>query len=380
MSRRDGVLAASLAMLFAIVPASAATAADRDRDGLKDAFEMRYGVTDPDVRDSDHDGVIDAAEDNDGDGLGNLGEQRFRTHPGERDTDGDGIDDGSEDQDRDGRSNAKEQDQRKLPAALKPTIAGAKASYPAIRSKCIAGQGTSRPVVCGFGPRKAKTRVVLIGDSHALMWSSPILGIAANKRWRVMTMAKTACPALLGLYVNSQKYVDKGASCDVWRSKVLKKLKAKPPDLIVIAHSDRYNLQRPNGLRYPKAQRPAVWKRALQKTLVALPRASKVLVLGNVPHNRGNPRKCLKNNRDDISACVTPKARQDWRKIENALRAGTKASGATWGGLYGKICSYDPCPLVQGNILVWRDKSHVTDTFAKQLQPTFRAMLEAALR
>ena len=36
--------------------------------------------------------------------------------------------------------------------------------------------------------------------------------------------------------------------------------------------------------------------------------------------------------------------------------------------------------LVQGNILVWRDKNHVTDTFAKQLQPTFRAMLEAALR
>ena len=212
------------------------------------------------------------------------------------------------------------------------------------------------------------------------MWSSPILGIAANKRWRVTTMAKTACPALLGLYVNSQKYVDRGASCGAWRNKVLRKLRANPPDLIVISHSDRYNLHRSNGVRYPKAQRPAVWKQALHRTLVALPRASEVLVLGSVPHNRGNPRKCLKHNRGDISACATPKAGPEWRKIEHALKATTKARGATWGGLYGQICSYDPCPLVQGNILVWRDKSHVTDTFAKQLQPTFRALLEAALR
>ncbi len=378
--RRRSALGASMSLLLTLVAVLPATAADRDRDGLADAFEKRYGVTDPNVRDSDHDGVIDSAEDNDKDGLGNLGEQRFGTNPGVRDTDGDGVNDGREDRDRDGRSNAREQDQRRLPAALKPRLAAAKTSYPPIRSKCITGQGKSKPVVCGFGKRGADTRVVLIGDSHSLMWSSPIRRIARNKGWRLLTMAKTACPALLGLYVNSQKYVDQGASCDAWRHKVMKKLRAKPPDLIVIAHSDRYNLQRPNGLRYPKAQRPAVWKRALHRTLMALPKASKVLVLGNVPHNRGNPRKCLKKHRADISACATPKAGQGWRKIENVLKATTKARGATWGGLYGQICSYDPCPLVQGTILVWRDKSHVTDTFAKQLQPTFRALLEAALR
>ena len=380
MSRRHRALASGLAALVTLGLALPASSADRDRDGLSDAFEQRYGVTDPTVRDSDLDGVVDAAEDDDKDGLGNLGEQRFGTDPGRRDTDGDGVGDGREDRDRDGRSNAKEQDQRKLPAGLKPTVAGAKASYPPLRSRCVTAMRVAQPVVCKFGPKRADTRVVLVGDSHAVMWSSPIRRIARNKGWRLVTMFKTACPALVGVYVQSQKLVDRGASCRTWRSKVLRKLKTYPPDLIVVAHSDRYSVHRPNGDKYPKAQRPAVWRQALARTLAALPKSSKVLVIGHVPRNRGNPRRCLKRNPDDISACVTPRAGPDWRKIDNALKATARARGAHYGAVHNKICSYDPCPLVHGNILVWRDKNHVTDAFARQLQPTFRTMLEAALR
>ena len=122
-----------------------------------------------------------------------------------------------------------------------------------------------------------------------------------------------------------------------------------------------------------------MWKKALASTLAALPKSSKVLVIGNAPHNRGNPRKCLKRNPDDISACVTPRAGRDWRKIDNALKATARARGAHYGSVYGKICSYDPCPLVQGNILMWRDKGHITEKFAVQLSPAVRALLEQAV-
>jgi hypothetical protein len=380
MSRRRDALAAGLTTLLGLLLTLPASAADRDRDGLSDGFEARYGVTDPGVRDSDHDGVIDAAEDNDRDGLGNLGEQRFGTNPGRRDTDGDGIHDGREDDDGDGRSNAMEQDQRRVPVRLKPTLGKAARSYPPIRARCITGQGDPKPVACGFGPRDAGTRVVLIGDSHALMWSSPIRGIARNKGWRLLTMAKTACPSLLGLYVQSQKLVDEGATCRAWRENILGRLNANPPDLIVIANSDRYSLHRPDGVKYPKVQRPALWKQALARTLAALPKSSRVLIVGSLPHNAGNPRNCLMQNRQDISACASPKGGAIGRKIEHVLKATAKARDARYGAVYGKVCSYDPCPLVQGNILVWRDKNHITDTFARQLQPTFRRWLEAALR
>ncbi len=92
--RRGLAVATLAALLLTVLTTPGVLAADRDRDGLADWFERKYGVTSPDRKDSDWDGVIDAAEDNDGDRLSNLGEQRFGTHPGQPDSDGDGISDG----------------------------------------------------------------------------------------------------------------------------------------------------------------------------------------------------------------------------------------------------------------------------------------------
>ena len=100
------------------VPAAAGF--DTDGDGLRNTFENQAGVTSSSDPDSDGDGVVDAAEDNDGDRLSNRAEQKFGSHPGIRDSDGDGTPDGKEDADRDGRSNAVEQDHRRVPARPQP--------------------------------------------------------------------------------------------------------------------------------------------------------------------------------------------------------------------------------------------------------------------
>ena len=377
-SRRTFGLAA-LVGVFALSGMGTAVAADRDHDGLRDGFEITYGLSDPDLRDSDHDGVIDSAEDPDGDGLGNLGEQRFGLDPGKRDTDRDGVPDGKEDRDHDGRSNAREQDQRPVPWNLKPSIGSGKNSFPPIRFKCQSAHGSAKVVACGFGPVDADTRMVLVGDSHAMMWSSPIKRVAINKGWRLTTMTKTACTPLLGLRTQRQLEIDGGRTCRAWRANVIAKLKAKPPDLIILTQSDRYKLFDSNGGVQPKYQWPLLWNRALKRTLAALPARSTVMVLGDVPKNYGDPRRCLNHSRGDMSACVSPRAPDAMRKIDLALRQAAASKGARFRTLYGKICSYDPCPVVQGHILMWRDKSHITNTFAVQLQPSMRAIIESAL-
>lgn len=71
---------------------------DTDGDGLTDVFENQYGNSDhpldPTKQDSDGDGVSDADEDFDNDGLTNLEEQTAGTNPTNPDTDFDGIPDG----------------------------------------------------------------------------------------------------------------------------------------------------------------------------------------------------------------------------------------------------------------------------------------------
>jgi hypothetical protein len=67
---------------------------DRDGDGLSDDDEDRCG-TEPDVADTDGDGVGDADEDNDGDGASNGDECDGGTDPNDPDVWGDGADDGN---------------------------------------------------------------------------------------------------------------------------------------------------------------------------------------------------------------------------------------------------------------------------------------------
>ncbi|MDG4824607.1 hypothetical protein O7635_22385 [Asanoa sp. WMMD1127] len=71
---------------------------DSDGDQLTDKFEITElaGLAMPGLADTDRDGVSDAAEDPDNDGLTNLQEQELGTRPTDPDTDGDGASDGAE--------------------------------------------------------------------------------------------------------------------------------------------------------------------------------------------------------------------------------------------------------------------------------------------
>ncbi len=69
---------------------------DTDEDGLPDGYEYYYLITDPILKDTDNNQVMDGEEDFDEDGLGNLDEYTNRTDPFVNDTDEDGLIDGDE--------------------------------------------------------------------------------------------------------------------------------------------------------------------------------------------------------------------------------------------------------------------------------------------
>jgi hypothetical protein len=370
---------ALLATAFVVTAVVPVVAADRDKDGLRDGFEKKYGITSPVKRDSDGDGVIDSAEDNDGDKLGNLGEQRFGTNPKKKDTDNDGIRDGQEDNDRDGRSNAREQDQRRLPSNLKPTLDDARTNAPNSRRNCLTKAGFSSAKRCWFGLDGSDTRVALLGDSHALMWLPAFERAAKNEGWRLVTLLKGGCTPMLGTMNTGQYQLDRGQSCRTWRKNAYAWINDHPVDLLVIAHADSYQIVDTRGRPITGADKPKTWKAGAKKTLDSLAKPSRVMLMGDIPRNIDNPIKCLFKNPRNISACVSPMETRPKRTIEVALRTAASHKGAQFRTLFGKICTYGPCPLVQGNILMWRDRHHVTATFANKLTPSVRSMLRAGL-
>ena len=364
-----------LVLLLALLVPVTATAADRDGDGLRDAFERKHGVTSPKWADSDRDGVIDSAEDNDWDRLSNLGEQRFGTDPGNPDTDGDGKRDGGEDHDNDGTINALQQDRRPVPANLRPNLAGAPKDYGSVAAGCNSDLGSSALRICRFGQAGRLGRVVLMGDSHAGVLVDPFQRAARADGWQLTTMIKGSCLPIPGMIPRGQFEVDRGRSCRAWREQAIAAINARPPDLLVITASKSYRTQRVNGTGIAPFRVPGLWERGIKRLVRQLPKRTKLLVLGDVPQNAGQPVDCLRGNTGDMSRCQARRLPPGKRLVEVGQRTGAAAAGQYFGSLYYKICSYDPCPLVQGDTLIWRDKSHLTGTFARMLTPAVRQLI-----
>jgi hypothetical protein len=96
--RRVALGATLIALLSGALRVPAATAAitDSDHDGLSNAWERTWLLTNPSRWDTDGDGLSDGREDPDRDGLTNASEQRLHTSPRRADTDRDGWSDGVE--------------------------------------------------------------------------------------------------------------------------------------------------------------------------------------------------------------------------------------------------------------------------------------------
>jgi hypothetical protein len=330
-------------------------------------------------RDTDGDGVIDSAEDDDHDWLANHGELRFGTDPGLRDTDGDGTPDGREDKNGDGILNMFQQDRRRVPKDVRPSLRKAFDDVATTSKWCGVRPKSSKLNICRLGKASSAETIVLMGDSKAEQWLPAVRMTAEARGWRLITLIKGACVPYLGIANANQQRIDGGKTCRIWRNKAIAWLKERPPKLIVISHSNYYGLVDGRGRSIPKAERPPVWETGLTRTLNALPASSEVLVLGDNQRRNRNPVNCLQRRPWNMAACSMRKETKAQRPVEQALAAAAAANGATFRPTNGQVCNYDPCPLVHHNTLIYRDHSHLTKTFARRLQPTIRALLLEAL-
>ena len=109
---RTSIVAGALLGALVAVPgvASAHTSKhDLDGDGLSNRYERLHTHTNPLKADTNHNGIKDGADDQDGDGLNNKDEIKAGTDPQDVDSDNNGVEDGQEDSDQDGVENEQEQ-------------------------------------------------------------------------------------------------------------------------------------------------------------------------------------------------------------------------------------------------------------------------------
>jgi hypothetical protein len=261
-----------------------------------------------------------------------------------------------------------------VPPGLRPPLAAARADSPIIyEDECHLDQATVEPKPCVFGDPSSPTTVVLFGDSHAAQWFPAFDRLATVEHWRLVTLTKSACtPADLTVYNGNYKRAY--TECDAWREKAFDQIAATHPSLVVMAMSRSYILV-DGASTATVAERPDLWDAGIAKSLARLVSTSDhVALIGDTPRSKVDPPVCLSKHLDDVLACATPSKSAIDAKRTAADQALAEAAGATFVDPTPWVCPSEPCPVVIGNYLIFRDSHHLTTPFSTALS---RRMLTA---
>ncbi|MFI7357781.1 acyltransferase family protein [Streptomyces avidinii] len=236
---------------------------------------------------------------------------------------------------------------------------------------CEVAPAETRSPDCLFGAADSPDRIVLLGDSHAGQWFSPMLALAAQRGWALQELVKQGCP-LPELAVDSPQLGRAYRECDTWRADALERLGKQPrPRLIVIASLNRYT------------DDAKLLAEAWEKTLTPL-RAlgAPIVYIEDTPVPGKDIPACLSGSPGSPAACAFSRADA---QLPDPLAARI-ASGALPGvrsvGVNPVLCPGDgpTCPAVLDRILLYRDDAHLTNAAAVVLTDRLeRLFTEAGL-
>jgi len=94
-----------------------------------------------------------------------------------------------------------------------------------------------------------------------------------------------------------------------------------------------------------------------------------VVYLSDTPYFATAPAECAAEYPDQLQRCSQPPADVFAANIDGALEAAATASGARYLDLRPLLCTESECGAVIGDVLLYRDHDHLTNTFAQLIAP-----------
>jgi len=234
---------------------------------------------------------------------------------------------------------------------------------------CQAAQRATVTAMCEFGETEnPKATVAVVGDSHAAMFTEPLLTIAEERDWRVVTYLHSACPFSADPRSGDTPEVQ---ACSAANAQTRAEVLELAPQLVVTTFQESYALAPRGSEEHPGAEGLAeVWNEWADL-------GSQVVVLRDTPHAREDVIECVTENYTDPTQCVQP--RQDALggrdTVPAALELAPRVRSAEF---LDYFCDEESCPAVIGNVLVYRDPNHVTSTYMGQLTDRLREALPAS--
>jgi peptidoglycan/LPS O-acetylase OafA/YrhL len=223
---------------------------------------------------------------------------------------------------------------------------------------CHQNQEGDAPLYCVLGDSEATRTMAVTGDSHAANWIPALHRYAREEGWRLLTFTKSACPyARVTIRLRDGPY----PSCASWRENVLQELEGLGVEVLFTSQS-RYGYVETDDM---VAGLLDIWRdtQALGVEIIAI---------ADTPWLKQEPGDCLAK---DPLRCAEPRDAIAV-KVDPLLIAAARMEGAQAVDMTDLLCTPDECRLVVGNVIVWRDRNHLTRTYAEMLSPYLFARVQ----
>jgi peptidoglycan/LPS O-acetylase OafA/YrhL len=240
----------------------------------------------------------------------------------------------------------RKEDPAKVTPSLKKVRADVSSAYAA---KCHQTIQATSILTCDYGDPQSKTRIVMVGNSHATHWFPAFEELARTQPIYFRGVAKSACIFSLEPVYDAglkRRYTE----CAEWSRNVVEWLSRERPDIVLISHS-------PADGRITPQVIAGTWRRLIDMGL-------DVRHVRSIPRLAFEPGKCLESKIDWAADCVPSRERV---LRQNNLYVAAKLLGIEVLDFSEYFCDAQRCPVMIGGVLVYRDSHHMTATFAKSL-------------
>jgi len=212
---------------------------------------------------------------------------------------------------------------------------------------------------CTFGDKSASFNMVILGGSHSAQWVPAFRKTLDDfPNWNLSVITKSACPLSTEAISEVPEYIQ---SCHHWNKLALQQIIDQKPDIVVILATRTTYPQTPSQEHVPEGYREQ-WKKLIENDIT-------LIGLRDTPRLGFDVPLCVDVNGRSAPECMI--ARNQLLANENPAANLPEAEDLNLVDLSDRFCTSTVCPPVIGNILVYRDKGHISppymDTVSKAL-------------
>jgi hypothetical protein len=226
----------------------------------------------------------------------------------------------------------------------------------------------STALSCDYGSPDASVVIAMVGGSHSAHWLPALQIVAKRQGWRIVTFTKSSCLLSSGAQyrVDGKPY----PTCTEWNENVISELRQLRPDIVFTTSTtgkvgDGQSESLPQGVL-------EAWRRLGHDGL-------NVVAIRDNPWMGFDVSECVERHGARSPRCARPRDSVLARlsPVEALLN---RPQNVYFLDLSKYFCSDTSCFPVAGNVMIYRDRHHISASYSRSLAPVLEREMVAALR